>query len=289
MMKKKKYLLIGLMLSLLMIGVVGCNAKDDVKKPINGGDLIKYSFCLKEGKEQLATCPIIMTEKAKEITLNNFVADDKGALSVVLNSVDLNDFVEYEGYYVYFPVLKIACLENERSVDTSIEKLIFEVDGKIVEYVTPDFNIKNIRYFVESGECESEGSNILISGEFTAIYGYVPDEERMADLVLESDQAILLKSYGVLDYMEIDNLTINGSTYANDEIGLYVESKVDTELKYTLDLKESVSEDNIIRSSQIILYECEGQDYVWVYTPGIYVWKDYTDYSNVIRFIENAI
>ena len=81
--------------------------------------------------------------------------------------------------------------------------------------------------------------------------------------------------------MEIDKEPFDSS-----ELNFELKKSEEISFEYILSVNEHVNEDNIIRVSQIIVYEYEGKDYLWVYTSGIYVWKNYSNYGNIKRYID---
>lgn len=287
----KRNTLIMITLLLFVILLSGCGDKsensNDNNLEVYGGDLLRYSMCIEENKSQILSCPIIVNKSIENISFNNFVSDEKDVLSVTADSIDMNECVEYKGFYIYFVILNIECKRYDEAVNANIDKLLFEIDGEIVEYATPYFNVKNTIYYCENEDCLIEDKAIFISGDHTGIYGYIPDDERKLDLTIAGDRDIKIKSYRLADYLDVENLEIEGYSVDSDKIDIEAKKDEDIRFEYTLNFNENVSEDSIIRTSQIVIYEYENQDYLWVYTSGVYIWKDYTDYSNIKRYIDN--
>ena len=54
-----------------------------------------------------------------------------------------------------------------------------------------------------------DDKSIMITGEYTVIYGYLPDKERKLDLTIAGNKDIKLKSFSLSDYLEVETLTSN--------------------------------------------------------------------------------
>lgn len=260
------------------------NDSDD--KKVYGGEILRYSLCLEENASQIVSCPIITSKEAKTISLNNYVSNQKEEISVSVSSIDLNESVAYKGYYIYFAILTIKCNTYEKAVNASIEKLLFDIDNEIMEYNTPYFNIKNTCYYTENNIFLAEDNHIKISGDFTGLYNNIPNESNKADLSITSSEDIVLKSYSLIDYLKVESMEIDKEPFDSSELNFELKKSEEISFEYILSVNEHVNEDNIIRVSQIIVYEYEGKDYLWVYTSGIYVWKNYSNYGNIKRYID---
>lgn len=291
-MEKRNRIIITVLLfvcSIFMSCTSGGNRSKEAEQPeLLGGDAVRYSLCLQENKTMTVSCPIISREKLEIVELNDCVVNQKDALTVSMYEFDAAvDMVkEYKDYNIYFVILEIGCVDYSKAVDATIEKIVFNINGKELEYVTPYLKIRNTAYYEINEKLKVEENSLLISGDFTGIYGYVPDEERQADLMLTSDKDVIIKSYQLQDYLNITGLTANGDNAENMNINVALGANEDIMLKCNFLLDENVHEDNIIKTSQIIIYEYDGEDYLWVYTPGIYIWKDFSDFDNITRYID---
>ncbi len=282
----KKVILTVLVLQMLLVLLSGCRkSNEDVELEFWGGDIPRYSLCIEENKENGFSCPVIMNKRVKSITFNGFVSDNNELISVEAD-IDVDDYKVYNGYYIYYVLLDVMCESYDEAIDVNINKLFLEIDGQLVEYVTPYINIKNTTYYCENKNCQVEDNAIFISGGFTGIYGYVPNEKRRLDLMVSGNKDMKIKSYELTDYLEIKDLEANGNRIDSNNIDIDAKKDQDIDFEYLLNFKENVFEDNIIRVSQVIIYEHDGQDYLWVYTPGVYIWKDYMDYGNIKRYID---
>lgn len=276
---------------MICIFLSACNQGDNSIKggkgnQVRGGEMVRYSLCIEEDSSQIVSCPIITNRKAKTISLNNYVSNQKDGISLTVSSIDLNECVTYNGYYVYFAVLNIECTTYERSVNANIEKLVFDIDNEIVEYDTPYFNVKNTYYYTQNLGCLVEEDCIKISGEFTGLYSAIPIEEKKADLTITSSEDIILKSYTLSDFLKVESLDIDGNQHNPGALDIELEKGRKVVFEYALGKGENINEDSIIRVSQILIYECDGKDYLWVYTSGVYIWNDYSDYGNIKRYID---
>lgn len=284
---KKQLKRITMILLIMVIYVVIMNGCEKKQQEIRGGEILRYSICIKEGKSQIVSCPIIVEEKAESIKLKKYDSDKKEELSVTMQSIDMNECVEYKEHYVYFAILDISCKTNDRAVNADISSLTFEVDGQELNYKTPYFNVKNTKYYCEENNCMEEENVMYIGGDFTGIYGYIPTEDKRFDLAVTGKKDLKLKSYKLADYMEISKFDIDGKEADSNCINMEMKNEEEKVMEYTVNFAENVGQDNIIRASQILIYEHDGKDYLWVYTSGVYLWKDYTDYGNIKRYIDS--
>lgn len=282
---KKKVLFISILVLITML-MSGCNKNEQAESKVYGGELLRYSLCIEEDSSQIVSCPIVINKRVDNISLNTYTSEQKELLSVTMNTIDMNEYFQYDGYYVYFAILNIGCVKNDEMIDTKIDKLLLDIDGELVEYITPYFNIRNTSYYCQTENCKIEDECIKISGEFTGIYGYIPDNERKLDLMLVSDNNVKLKSFILLDFISVDNMTLNGKNVNNKSLNVDVTEKEDVSIEYTIKFDDKTYKDCIVRSSQIVIYEYNNQDYLWVYTSGVYIWNDYNDYGNIKRYID---
>lgn len=273
-----------LLLLLVLAALAGCG-KDD-GRVVYGGDMLKYSLCCEEGKTLGISCPVITNSKIDDISLNKCVVSEEGVLSVTMNKIDKEGMVEYGDYFVYFALLEVECIDYEKAVDAKVEKLIFDIDGEKVEYKTPDIRVRNSKYYVKKENCIIDDGSLFMNGDFTGIYGHIPDDESRTGIVLTSDSEVTFESYYVSEYLNLDKFAVNGKAADNKDINMTEEAGIDVYLEYGIGLAENVREDDIIKVSQIIIYQCAGQRYVWIYGPGIYIWKDYPDVGNIKRYID---
>lgn len=283
----KQNILILSVIAMLAVLLCGCGNKEKVKKlEVRGGDLLRYSLCLEEEYSQTVSCPIVLNRKAKDISFNGYVAENNDLLSLTAVETDMDNCVKYNGYYVYFAIVNVACEKYDEVIDVDIDKLLFDIDDELVEYATPHFNVKNTTYYCEKEDCIIEENSLMISDGFTGIYGYIPDENNKINLTLTIDKDVKIESYMLADFLKVENLEIYGNNYDSNRIDLDLKKNKDIPLLYTLGFGDDISEDCIIRSSQIIIYEKNNQKYLWVYEPGIYIWKDYAEYGNIERYID---
>ncbi|MGN0379369.1 MAG: hypothetical protein ACI4EU_07255 [Butyrivibrio sp.] len=283
----KQNILIIVVMLMFMALLTGCGNKDKSKElEVYGGDMIRYALCIEENGNQIVSCPIIVNKSVNDISFNNFVSDDKDLLSLTVDNIDMNECVKYKDYYVYFAIVNVECTKYDEVVDADIDKLIFDMDGEIVEYLTPYFNVKNTFYYCEKENCSIENDSLKISGGFTGIYGYIPDEEKKLDLTITSEKDITIKSYRLADFLTVENLEAGGDQLDGNKVDIDIKKGEDVQFEYTVGFGDDMSEDCLLRASQIIIYEHDNQDYLWVYTSGVYIWKGYTDYSNIKRYID---
>ena len=285
--KMKKNLIAVLMLVVIVCVFTGCKSEFDKELEVYGGDIVRYTQCLSADKECYVSCPIILNKKVNNIEFVNIDTDSEGTLRVSNANVDTNEYEEYKGYYVYYILMNIRCTEYNKAVNTDIEKIILNIDGQVVEYEIPYFNIKNTYYYCENYGYYEEENAIFISGNYAGLYGYAPDEDRNYDLTISSDKDIFLKSYMVADFIEINELKVNGKEYDSKTLNIEAKADVDIRFDYKMKLNDNIDEDNVVRASQIIIYEYEGKEYIWAYESGIYIWKDYMDYGNIKRYIDS--
>ena len=288
---KKKYMVLSVILIIFSIFTLGGCSNKTKELKIFGGDIIRYSLCIEDNKSTIVSCPIITTKKVNNISLNSFKSNQKEEISITVNGFEKDSMVQYGNYYIYFVILNLSCKRNDTLIDAKINQLNFDIDGKTIEYKTPYFNVKNTLYFMQKNSLLQDDKCLKISGDYTGIYGYVPDKQRKANLCLTSDKDITIKSYQVLDYLKVNDFTLHDSNdklenCKSDQLNKMLKKDGDMLFDYTISLMDNVSDLNIIRSSQIIIYNYDGRDFIWVYTPGIYIWKDYSDYGNIKKYID---
>jgi len=265
----------------------GEGGKDNASNiKVYGGDIIRYSLCIDENDSIGVSCPIITNKKVKNISLSGFVSDKNEDISVKVKGISLNEIDSYNGYYVHFARLDLSCQKYDKAVDLKISKLFFDIDGKTFEYNTPYFEVKNTFYYYENYNCLPNIRCIKISGGFTGLYSSLPNESRKADLTITSSEDVVLKSYSLTNYLTVGAFEIDKKAYNSNEINLGLKSGEEVTLEYALSANENVYEDCIIKTSMVTIYEYEGKDYLWLYTPGIYVWKDYSSFDNIKRYID---
>lgn len=277
-----------LIIIIMCMGLMACTVREDEQEEkVCGGDIVRYSLCIEDDKYVVASCPVISEKKIDSIKLNNYITEQEDCLDIQMWDFEKGEMFEYGGLYTYFVVLQISCKNTDTVVDTNIEKIIFEIDGEIVEYVTPCFNVKNIKYYTCDGERRVDEGNMLFGGNLTGIYGYFPDEEQKANLELVVDRDIVLESYELVDYIEVTELTVNGKKELSENIDTKFEKDDSISLEYCVDVKDFVSKDNIIKTSMVLKYQSYGEKYVWVYSPGLYIWNGYMGYDNIKSYIDN--
>lgn len=283
---KKSFIIVLLFVTLFSFSSCGWfYSTEDLE--IYGDDMVSYSVCFEEGKSSTVSIPIITNKKVKKINFLGFVSDDSEAVNLKLADVSLNEISNYNGYFVQFVGIELGCNTYDKAVDANITKLLFEVQGKRFEYNTPHFNIKNTCYYTEKNIKMEKDSCIKIIGEFTGIYGKVPDSSRRTDLTITSSKDVIIKSYTLIDFLKIEDLYINKDRYSPSEINFKLKRYEEISLIYGVGLEEGIQEDDIIRASIVLIYEYEGEDYLWLYTPGIYIWKDFNGYENIKRYIDD--
>lgn len=277
------------MLMVCMCTFVGCNSQRNKEEKIikaYGGDIVRYSQCLATDKESYVSFPIILNKKVESVEIEEFFTDNAGSIKVKDADVDVKEYTEYKGYYIYFLLISVECAKNNEPVNTNIEKIIFNIDGQKVEYVIPYYNVKNTYFYCDKYGYSEEENAIFIGGNYAGIYGYAPDENREYDLNISSNKDVVLKSYLLPDFVEIGNLKVNGKVCDSNTLNIEAEAGSNIRFDYKLEFNKNVSVDNIVRTSQIIIYEYEGKDYIWTYESGLYIWKHYMDYGNIKRYID---
>lgn len=272
----KKKILFAILMMLCFLFPAGCRETGAGELAVYGGDRIKYSLCMDKNDSQLVSCPIIVNKKVKKISLNNYVATDMDAISVTVSSIDMNDCVAYKNYYVYFAVLDLACTKQDEAVDADIEKLVFDIDGEIVTYETPYFTVRNTYYYTEEKGWLTEENSLLISGDFTGIYGYFPDEEKTTNLIVTGTKDMTIKSYELADYLKVEELEADGVAVDSGNLEIALAKDEEVSFDYAIGRTENVNEDDILRVSQLLVYEREEKEYLWVYTSGIYIFGKIT-------------
>lgn len=277
-----------IIICLFLLVLCGCkntnNSNQHIK--IYGGDIIKYYDCIFE-TGNLFTLPVILDKKVESISVNSIIAQQSEYIELEMLEFDSNSVIEYNGYYVYFLVIKLKNKQDDIAINTSIEKIVLEIDNEQIEYITPDFKICNLNFLCNSGEYAYDKETLLINSGFTGIYGFVPNEKRSIGVEYIVDRKIKLLSYELLDYLSLKEFKLNDKIIDANNINMSVEKQDIFDLEHFVDLNAGVTENNIIKTSMILKYEIDNQKYIWIYPAGVYIWKDYQNRSTIKEYIDN--
>lgn len=275
------------LLVFLIIFIIGAFGGCSIKKlSIVGGDVIRYSLCLGDNQTQIVTCPLISNKKIDKIELVSIQLSNGTSIHAKLNKFEKDTYEKYKGNYIYFAILELSCSDAENIVNTDVKNVVFKVDGNYVDYKTPYFKVCNIAALLDGEKYEKDRGTLLISGDLTGLYGSIPDEKHKTQLILTADKDITYESYDILDYIKIQELTVSNESVDAANINIEAKKGEDTIFNYYLKHEDNVGDSNIIRCSQIIKYKCNNENRVWVYTPGIYIWKNFEEYGAIKLYID---
>jgi hypothetical protein len=279
-MKSKRVLLIFTVFVLL--SVVCCTPKSEIL----GGEIIKYNYCLVDDSFTLATCPIILQHKVELITLTGVKSTQTELFHVEGQGFQKEECHQYNGYYVYFLVLKLENNSAGKPINTFIEGLFLDIDGKEFYYETPDFKISNVQFL-----CEQEGAicsvgEVLHSG-VPLLSSQIPTPKRPMEYSYIANKGVTFISLRALDYLEITELFIDG-TSIDDANSIHVDAAEDTEhtFRYHLEYVAPANEDSIVRTSKILTFADGGVKKIFVSISGYYIFPSFESYGVINNYID---
>ena len=279
-MKKRLFILLCLVITIVAVEVSGCSSKDAALS-IYGGELIKNNTIKVNDYALAYELPIVSNKKIETVTIEEFIVSGDGDYDIQFQGI--TDPVKYEGMYYCFANLMIT-VNPDSDTNFSVDKVRMLINGERIEYEVGTLKFCSAKKYFD-GDVITRDNYFVYKGGKTYLYHAIPNIDKQYQ-AFEVERPCTIKSIEMLDFVDVNNLKVylNGTevTFQN---GIDVAVGDEVNFEYTLSYKDGVSGTDILKTTFFMLFSDEkGNEHVFLDEQGLMI----IDF-NEDRFIKNYI
>ena len=282
---KKKSGIIGLIFVLLLLTFSsGCT--NSRKMEIYGGDIVKIHVMHVSSLNSALSyeLPVISTVEIDDFKIDQYYVNGEGDYTIEYENITGGN--KYRDFYYYF-VHILVDVSDDTPADFSIESVDMFINGEIVNYKIDDMRFTNTK--AQYNNWKDDEDDFVYSSDLTFLYQTIPDETTQY-IYLEAQSDCVIKDFGALDYLNIENLEIyvnNKKVSLGKDIQVYKGDEV--KISFNLSYKDNASAESLLKTTRYITYANKnGEECVFADAQGFMV-INYIDDTFIKQYIDNKL
>lgn len=274
-MKNQKILLVLLLLCVNW----GCTKSDDLE--VFGGEIVKNNVMYVSSSPLAYELPVISNKKIEDFEIEEFIVNGEGEYQIEYEEITGGN--QYKNYYYYF-VHILVDVSSETAADFSIDSVDMIVNGSHVNYEMKDMKFTNTKS--KFSNYKTEENDLVYSSDITFMYQTIPNETTQ-NISIETQSDCMINDFGVLDYLNIDNLDISVNGKKKDlKEGIQVVKGDEVSVSFTLSYKDNANEESLLKTTRYFSYlNKDGEKCLFIEPQGFII-VNYIDDTFIKQYID---